>query len=176
MMVHEVIINKQILSQEFTKATNELINVLTAFGEDQINKKVSSDSWSAAQVGDHLFKSDSAILKTLYGPVKKTWRSPDENVEDINGTFLDFSTKMKSPELVIPEDMEHDKTALIVALKSTRELLAKAIVSLDLSPTCTDPEMSGIVGEWTRKEYINFVIVHTHRHIHQLKNIFNQTQ
>lgn len=175
-MVSQTIISKKDLSSEFENATKELMQLLISFGQQQINTKPHDGGWTAAQVGEHLFKSDSAILKALYGPLKDTMRAPDEKVDGINTAFLDFSIQFKSPDQLIPEDIEHDKEAMISALKSTRDLLGKAIKTLDLSPTCTDPFMSAIVGEWTRLEYVNFVISHTHRHIHQLKKIFNKTQ
>jgi hypothetical protein len=165
------------LPYEFEKATQELITVLTAFGEEQINTVPPTGGWTAGQVGEHLFKSDSAILNALHGPVKETARLPDAYVDDINSAFLDFGTKMNAPDIIVPAaDVQHEKEALIMALKSTRELLGKAVRSLDLSLTCTEPVMSNIVGEWTRQEYINFVISHTHRHIHQLKKIHKNLQ
>lgn len=173
-MVQQTVINQPQLSNAFESATNELLQLLMSFDQQQINMVPYEGSWTAAQVGDHLFKSDSAILKALHGPVKETERAADENVEGINGQFLDFSTRMKSPDLIIPSNINHDKETLIVALKGTRDLLGKAIKTLDLSQTCTDPTMSGIVGHWTRLEYVNFVISHTKRHINQLKKIHNK--
>lgn len=170
-MASQTIINQTDLFSEFDNATKELMQLLMSFGQQQINTKPQDGGWTAAQVGEHLFKSDSAVLKALYGPVKDTVRAPDKNVEGINAAFLDFSTQFKSPGLIVPEDIEHDKEAMISALKSTRDLLGKAIKTLDLTPTCTEPDMSAIVGEWTRLEYVNFVISHTHRHIHQLKKL-----
>ena len=174
-MVSQTIISQENLPLEFENASKELFGLLNAFDQEQINTKPAEGGWTAAQVGDHLFKSDSAILKALYGPVKDTTRAQDKHVKGINAAFLDFSTKMISPDLITPDDIQHDKEALITALKSTRDLLGKAIKTLDQSMICTDPVMSGVVGEWTRQEYINFVISHTHRHIHQLKNIFDKT-
>ena len=175
-MVAQTIISQENLSAEFDKATHELMQLLIAFDQRQINAKPDTGGWTAAQVGEHLFKSDSAILKALHGPVKDTNREPDKHVDGINSYFLDFNAKYKSPDIIVPEDIEHDKETMISALKSTRELLGKAIKTLDLSVTCTDPVMSAIVGEWTRLEYINFVISHTYRHINQLKKIFSKTQ
>jgi hypothetical protein len=171
-MMQQIAIKQDQLSLEFERATQELFTVLTAFAQEQINTKPATGGWAAGQVGEHLFKSDSAILKALHGPVKATKRAADQNVDDINAAFLDFSTKMHSPDIIVPaSDVEHEKETLIMALKSTRDLLGKAIQSLDLSLTCTDPVMSAIIGEWTRQEYVNFVISHTHRHINQLKKI-----
>jgi hypothetical protein len=171
-MMQQIAISQDELPLEFEEVTNELIHVLMAFDQSQINKVPPTGGWTAGQVGEHLFKSDSAILNTLHGPTKETKRAPDKNVDGINTAFLDFSTKMKSPDITTPADnVHHDKETLIMALKSNRDLISKAIKTLDLSPTCTDPVMSAIVGNWTRQEYINFVISHTHRHIHQLKKI-----
>ena len=171
-MMQQIAISQEQLPLEFEKATQELVTVLTGFDQDQLNTIPATGGWTAGQVGEHLFKSDSAILNALHGPVKETKRDPDKYVDEINGQFLDFSTKMQAPEIIIPaNDVNHDKATLVMALKSNRELIGKAIRSLDLSLTCTDPVMSGIVGKWTRKEYINFVISHTYRHIHQLKKI-----
>ena len=162
-MVQQTVIDQQQLSSSFGSTTHELLQLLTSFDQQQINTVPYAGSWTAAQVGEHLFKSDSAILHALYGPVKETERAADKYVADINGQFLDFSTKMSAPDIIIPEKINHDKDMLIVALKGTR----------DLSPTCTDPTMSTIVGHWTRLEYVNFVISHTKRHINQLKKIHN---
>lgn len=171
-MVQQIAISQENLSLAFEKATNELISVLTAFEQEQINKVPSTGGWTAGQVGEHLFKSDSAILNALHGPVKETKRAANEYVDGINSAFLDFSTKMQAPDIIIPADnVHHDKETLIMALKSNRDLIGKAIKTLDHSLTCTDPVMMEIVGKWTRQEYINFVISHTHRHINQLKKI-----
>jgi hypothetical protein len=171
-MMQQIAIKQDQLFPEFEKATQELITVLTAFTQEQINAIPSTGGWTAGQVGEHLFKSDSAILKALHGPVKATRRAADKNVDGINAAFLDFSTKMQAPDIIIPaSDVEHEKETLIMALKSNRDLMGNAIQSLDHSLTCTDPVMTSIVGEWTRQEYINFVISHTHRHINQLKKI-----
>jgi uncharacterized damage-inducible protein DinB len=176
-MMQQIDISQDQLPLEFDNVTRELIHVLTAFDQSQLNTVPPAGGWTAGQVGEHLFKSDSAILNALHGPVKEAKRAADENVDEINGAFLDFSTKMKSPDIIVPADnVNHDKETLIMALKCNRDLMSKAISTLDLSLICTDPVMSGIVGEWTRQEYINFVISHTHRHIHQLKKIHKGLQ
>lgn len=175
-MTQPTVMSQKDLSDAFDLVSEELLNVLLAFDQQQINTIPFTGGWTAAQVGEHLFKSDSGVLRSLYGPVKETERAPDEHVDIINSQFLDFSTKLKSPDFILPADIEHDKEILISALKSTRELLAKAIRSLDLSMTCTEPQMAAIVGEWTRQEFVTFVIAHTQRHIHQLKQIFKRIE
>ena len=162
-------INPREMLQQFEAATTEYINVVSSFSQEEINTIPYEGCWSAAQVTDHLFKSDNGILKALYGETLTTDRAPDENIPRIKGVFLDFATKMNSPDFLIPDNVSHDKDSLISAFKSVRELLGKAIKTLDLSAVCPMP----ILGELTRLELIAFVIYHTQRHTHQVLKIAN---
>ena len=162
-------INPREMLQQFENATTEYINVVSSFSQEEINTIPYEGCWSAAQVTDHLFKSDNGILKALYAETKSTDREPDENIPGIKAVFLDFTTKLKSPDFIIPDNVTHDKDSLISAFKSVRELLGKAIKTLDLSAVCSMP----VLGELTRLELIAFVIFHTQRHTHQVLKIGN---
>jgi hypothetical protein len=159
------------LLQQFETATDLYIQVLTSFSEEEINRAPYEGSWTAAQVTDHLFKSDNGILKALYGPTQPTNRPVDENVANLKAIFLDFTTKLKSPDFIIPDNVAHDKVTLIGAFKSVRELIGKAIKTLDLSATCS----MAVLGELTRFELISFVIYHTQRHTNQILKISKLT-
>jgi hypothetical protein len=153
--------------QEFESSTAAFLELLHSFDQEQINTVPWEGGWTAAQVGEHVFKSDNFLLQSLTGPVKPTERKPDEQVAGIRATFLDFETKLPSPDVIIPTHGTHDKEALLPALKATREQMAQVIKTTDLTATCFNP----IFGEPTRLEVINFVNVHTQRHTHQLKKI-----
>jgi len=155
------------LLHEFESATSEFLDRLDAFDQQQINAVPYEGSWTAAQVGEHIFKSDNFILQSLNGPTQPTNRPPDAGVADIRKMFLDFGTQLQSPDVIIPAQCTHDKEALISALKMGREQIAHVIRTNDLSATCDNP----IFGKATRLEMLTFVIVHTQRHIHQLKKI-----
>lgn len=148
---------------------DELIANLSFFSEQEINTVPFTGSWTAAQVGEHLLKSYS-VVETLYGNTEPTTRQPDQKVDTIRSLFLDFQIKMKSPEFVIPSDNIIEKGYLLNSLQKRKAEICTAINSLDLTETCLDfiiPEF----GSFTRYEWICFVIVHTQRHNHQLKNI-----
>lgn len=155
------------LLQEFEAVTNSYIDLVAGLSQDEINTVPFTGSWTAAQVTEHLCKSDSAMIQALNGPVQPTNRPPDKGVNKLRSIFLDFSTKLPSPEFIIPAPETHDKESLIAAFKNGREQIGKAIQTLDLSATCHMP----IFGEPTRLELIAFVIFHTQRHTNQVKNI-----
>jgi hypothetical protein len=160
---------KEILT-EFEGVTRELLQLISSFDQKQINTIPFEGSWTASQVAEHLFKSDSLIAKTLYTPAKSTEREYDENIRSLKETFLDFDTKLTSPDFIIPAVGNYNKETVLNHLKNTRTKIKNAITTLDLSETSP----ATVLGELTRLELIHFVIYHTQRHIHQLKNIFKK--
>jgi hypothetical protein len=152
---------------EFEAATKAYLDKVAALSQSEMNTVPFEGSWTAAQVTEHLCKSDHGMIQTLNGPVQPTNRQPDAMVNNLEGIFLDFSTKLPSPEFIIPDDKIYDKDNLIARFKAGREQIGKAIKSLDLNPTCSLP----ILGDPTRLELITFVIVHTQRHTNQVKRI-----
>ena len=158
------------ISIEFEGVKRELIQAISAFNEEEFNTIPFKGSWTAGQVAEHVYKSVSAFTKGLYGKVKPTTRQPDEKVEPIRKAFMDFDTKMSSPDFILPSNAFHDKNAILSSLKSTMDKISEAIKKFDLSETCLS-FVPPAIGELTRLESIYFVIYHTKRHIHQLKNI-----
>lgn len=155
--------------KSFDDSFNILLQLIAAFPQDRINTVPFEGSWTGAQVARHLQKGSPADL--LYGNVGPTERQPDMLVEPLRQAFLDFSTKMTSPDVLVPEDMEYDKETLLIALENTAARIRKAIQTLDLSASCLDWEMPQ-TGYLTRLEWICFYTVHTQRHTRQLQNIF----
>ena len=88
----------------------------------------------------------------------------------IKGLFLDFTTKMISPQFILPPDEATEKEELISHLKTVSGKVTEAIQTLNLTEICLDFALPGM-GEMTRAEWIFFIIYHTQRHIHQLENI-----
>ncbi|OQP46893.1 hypothetical protein A4H97_05065 [Niastella yeongjuensis] len=155
------------LLQEFEAATEGYLDIVSGLNQDEINTVPFLGSWTAAQVTEHLCKSDNGMINALNGPVHTTNRPPDAGVGNLRHVFLDFSTKLQSPEFIIPEERTYDKDTLIYSFKAGREQIGEAIKSLDLTSSLHMP----IFGEPTRLELIYFVIFHTQRHINQVKHI-----
>ena len=84
---------KEIL-KEVEQTMDELIQLISSSGEEELNEIPFEGSWSAAQVAEHLLKS-YAIVDMLNAPQTKTERSADEKVELLKSVFLNFNTKVK---------------------------------------------------------------------------------
>ncbi len=145
----------------------QLQDVLSSFTTEQLNTVPFEGSWTAAQVAEHIEKSVHPGI--LYGNVEN--RAPQEDkLKGIREVFLNYDIKMKSPDFILPSDKSHTKEELLADVDSRWEQLKEAAQTLDLSATCVDFEIPGI-GYLTRYELIGFYVVHTTRHLHQLKNI-----
>ncbi len=92
-----------------TSTTDKLLQTISSFPEEKFNTVPFEGSWTAAQVSDHILKSVSGIQEMLYTTTKPTARQPDEKVGAIKAMFLDFTTKMKSPDFVLPRKYTHRK-------------------------------------------------------------------
>lgn len=155
---------------ELDATIKELIYVLSSFDEEQINKIPFEGSWTAAQVGEHLRKSYDGVGAMISGKTKPAERPPDQKVKQIRSDFGDFSIKMTSPHFVLPRNALYNKENLIESLSELKEGIITAASKLDLSEICVAFEFPGY-GYLTRLETIHFIIIHTQRHIHQLKKI-----
>lgn len=160
------------LLTQFQETTVDLLQTVSLFTQEQFNTIPFEESWTAAQVAEHLFKAESGLPKVLQGNTGPTARPVDQNVAMIKQIFLDFTHKMKSPAFIIPSPAEviQDKEALYTGLKANRMELERLFSIVDLSLTYTDFPLPNL-GELTGVEWLVFLTSHSIRHIHQLKNI-----
>lgn len=161
---------KEQLISEFEETTKELFETLSLFSNETFNKIPFEGSWTAGQVAEHLFKSESNIPRILKGSSKETEGDPFEKTGIIRKVFLDYTIKLKSPEFILPSDDEKDRDVFIKGFKETRRELKTLIETLDLNKTFTNfsfPQLGNLTG-W---ELICFAVCHSKRHIRQMKII-----
>ena len=166
---------KETLLQEFEETTVDLFKILSSFTQEEFNKIPFEGSWTAGQVSEHLFKSESNIPKVLAGNSKETERDPFEKTGVIRSVFLDYTKKLKSPEFILPSNEPKNKDYFIEGFERTRKELRSLIHTIDLSKTFTDfnfPQMGQLTG-W---EWICFAVTHSRRHIRQMNNIAERLQ
>jgi hypothetical protein len=164
---------KNDLSGELSTTKNNLLQAVDSFNQENINTVPFEGSWTGGQVARHVLKSASGVLEALNGPVKAADRDPEQHIKLLGDIFLNFDIKMKSPDFVLPDNEPRDKVALTRLLDDTFDGIIGAAKSGDLDVICTTFEMPNL-GALSKKEFIWFTIVHTQRHIHQLKNILNR--
>jgi uncharacterized damage-inducible protein DinB len=155
------------LHQRLAETTDEFIRRVEGFTEETINASPSDKGWSAAQVAEHVTKSNLSIAKALRLNGSPADRDPAERIGELQEVFLDFKTKLQSPSFILPSDNRHKREAVVEALKDSVEKLHELARYTDLSAMIDHPAF----GDITKLEIIHFVIYHTQRHCHQLQNI-----
>lgn len=161
-------INTKELFISYDETAKELIQLITSFNENEINTIPFKNSWTAAQVSDHITKSNTSITQALHLEGKNVERNPDERVRELKETFLDFKKKFNSPEFILPSQDIYQKEKVIEDLDKSVTKFEEAAKNADLLQIITVPAF----GEITKLEIFHFVLYHTQRHIHQLKNIY----
>lgn len=151
-----------------TDVLDDFCQTLGKFTDAQINQVPSTGGWNAGQVAEHISISIEAMPD---GHTAAANRFIDEMVIPINDVFLDFEAKYTSPDFVLPKHVTHDKAALIATLRALKSKHVQAAMNLDLTELCMDFEFP-TVGYMTRYEWLNFFVVHSQRHLRQLKNMY----
>ena len=146
------------------------IDNLAPFTSEQFNTVPFEGSWTAGQVAEHIFKSINGVPHLLNGEGLTPNRDPAQNVASLRQMFLDFSTKMKSPDFILPSDEPKDMDALVQSIDGALKAIIDTAQDKDLTLIIKDFEFPGS-GPVTRLELLNFISVHTQRHAHQLKKI-----
>lgn len=160
--------NKTQISAEFGKTSDDLIQLIVSTSDEQFNEIPFEGSWSVAQVGDHLLKSYGLVEVLSNGPAGKTGRLPGKEIETVKKIFLDFSSKYKSAETLLPTNERIEKDKLLGGLQKRISQIKEVIQTKDLTETCIGRPFKGI-GELTRMEWLDVILFHTQRHIHQMK-------
>jgi hypothetical protein len=155
------------LITEIRNTADEFIRLISTFSDEQFNRQPSPESWTPGQVADHIIKATAGLPD---GRTKKAERPIDELVPTLEEVFLNFDVKYKSPDFVTPDEGPFDKKRILLTLQEVKENNIVVASSRDLSALCMEFEFPA-TGYLTRYEWFKFFVVHTQRHIHQVKNM-----
>jgi len=161
-------LNIKELFESFDETTSELLKTISLFNEEEINTVPFENSWTAAQVADHVMQSNRSMIQSLNEEGKATSGNVDEGVQKLRELFLNFDSKLQSPKFILPTQKNYNKEQLIAELKDSVEQIKQLSARVDV----TEMIDHRVFGEITKFEILHFVVYHTQRHIHQLKNIF----
>lgn len=155
------------ITQQLADVNQTFRNLFLSVSEEQVNTVPFKDSWTPAQVARHVFKAEAGMMKALETPASETGRDAFAAVPELKHIFLDFTTKLKSPEMAVPEQKEYNKEELIRQLDGIATKLTEVIPHINNKELVTGLP----AGDLTKGEIIHFLLYHTLRHIHQLEHI-----
>jgi DinB superfamily len=144
-----------------------MLDLMSQLDDVKVNTVPYKDSWTAGMLFRHVSKSLNAMSKAMRMNGRPAGRDEGEKIPELKKTFLDFSSKMKSPEFIVPEDGPYEKQAIYEELNNSFEHLKQSTTHAAL-PDLVD----GLpLGPITKLEILHFVLYHTQRHLNQMKKI-----
>lgn len=158
---------------DLQETTQDLLDTISKFTQEEFNRVPFEGSWTPGQVADHIAKAEAGMPAVWQGRTHPTERAADEKVPILEKIFLDFSTKLKSPDFILPSNDPLDKQTLYHSIKNTRAKIEELAATIDLSLTYMDFSFPTI-GTLTGIEGAVFIISHSKRHIHQLRNMLGK--
>lgn len=151
-------------------ALDSTVALLESFSQEELNKVPFEGSWTAAQVGRHIYKSLEGTDQLFGATGEPTDRPADQQAEQFKELMADMDNKMQSPEFIIPEDKEYGKQELIQSLKDVKQTAVDAGNSNNLETVPHLDEGHPLKGV-TKLELVHFMAYHTQRHNHQIAKI-----
>jgi hypothetical protein len=157
--------------REIDEVLLELINLISSFTDEEINTVPFEGSWTPGEVAQHIIITLGGYMEQLEGPVTDTGRAFDEKVPLLKDMFLNFDVKYESPVSALPEIKHYDKREILHKLEALKHHINHYDRATDMTLSCVAFEFPGGLGSLTRTENLHFLLYHTKRHLHQLKNI-----
>lgn len=154
------------------EAVSDMGGLMSSLDETRVNTIPFEGSWTAGQLFNHVTKSINGMPGAMLKETAPAERDPGEKIAEFKKTFLDFSIKMKSPEIIIPDDGPFQKEASMQALTASFEKMKEPTKKAKLNELLTGLPM----GDITKLELLHFVLYHTQRHLHQMKKIADALQ
>ena len=158
---------KEELLTAIGEAVSDMGGLMSPLDETQVNTVPYEDSWTAGQLFNHVTKSINGMAGAILKPSQPAERDPGEKISGLREAFLNFSTKMKSPDFIIPDDGPYQKQAAIHALNASFEKIKESTGKANLNELIIGLPL----GEITKLELLHFLLYHTQRHLHQMKKI-----
>ena len=161
------------LQTDLQAVSEKLIRQLQRFTPDTFHKKPDPESWSAAEVGEHILIVNKNLGFVMQAGGIIPDRAPDKKLSAFKEVLLNRTIKIEAPENVKPVGAIQEQQEIIVGLQKQLQVLLQAIEEKELSELC-EAYPHPRLGRLTRLEWSYFIIYHTERHSQQLEDIYKK--
>ncbi|MCA1029582.1 DinB family protein [Bacillus timonensis] len=157
------------MMDENVRIREEILQSVNGLSDEQLNEKHSDDSWSIAQVLDHLVKMERIVTKLILAQVK----SEGHEIVDDKPIHLtvDRRRKVKAPDYVLPSNDFVTFEEMKVRLTSSRKAFADVVATLDEEVLNQKSFAHPIFGLMSVRQWIPFVGLHEKRHLAQIEEV-----
>lgn len=151
------------------EARATLLNEVTGLGDEELNKRPSSGGWSIAQVMEHLYLMERAVVYNIQHALENS------SIKEVSSKPIELtvnrSRKVEAPEFVQPSDSTMTLKDLQQKLQTSHEALRGIYTTVDEERLVEKTAVHPVFGELNLIQWIPFVGYHEQRHIDQIKEI-----
>lgn len=165
--------NNTSLQNQWMAGTDEFLEALSAFDATVFNAKRSDGGWSAGDIAEHILLADKRFTIVLEGAASEATHEPGDNVSKFEARLLNRENKLDAPPFLVPSDNDKDKEEILAAIRAERNTIAELIGSRNMSLVNYDAPHR-LFGPMNSQEWVMFNILHTQRHLQQLKELFEE--
>jgi len=154
----------------------ELLQSFAGAPSNRLSQRVVKDSWSVAEILDHLRMVESGVARLItkrVGQARAAGLGEEKSTASVMPSFDKYSNilegaVLKSPEMVRPRADVDFKEAL-EGLESSREALRAAVVSANGLAIGEIKHTHAVLGELDLYQWLIFVGQHEGRHRKQIE-------
>ena len=148
---------------------NNLLNEINNVSYEEFNYIPEVNSWSIAQVCQHLALTEETFAKAIaYGLKKPNVCSEPKKIDFI----LDRSNKLEAPEVVKPQLDSSETFQIVDQLNHSRNLLNSVLNTVEDTSMLVDKSLKHpFFGDLPLYQWIEILYLHEQRHIEQIEEI-----
>lgn len=157
------------LIEEYRVNTESFTELIQSITDEQFNTKPNDFTWSVAENVEHIIRSEFGTARLFNSATKKDpERDSEAIIKKMKSRFLDRSKTLQAFGALLPTEGDKAKKELLQKFEASRNQVTELIQTQDMDELCMLYKHP-LLGHMTRREWVSFNIVHTHRHMEQIK-------
>lgn len=150
------------------QSTNDLLTIVKDFSIEKLSAKNSTE-WSILEILEHIYITDKIIYSIVSKDSDKIAKTKEiigqHKLENI--LVVQREKKLQTPDLLSPKGNFHNLSDFISAFTILRNTIKNDLLTYSLK---IDNRIHNhfLLGEMTIKDWLNFILFHTERHLSQI--------
>lgn len=157
------------------RTRQRLLEQVLPLSFEELNQKPDSNTWSIAQVCEHIALAETSFAKAIRYGLKQE-DNPYNHPKPIH-VLSDRSQKVKAPDIVAPGEKPLELQEILDLLSNSRTLFLQVLEQVDDPSVLTKKTVPHpLFGDLPLHQWTELIYLHEDRHIEQIKEIKEKIQ
>ena len=152
----------------------QFLDAVAGLSEAQLKFKASPESWSIAEVAEHLALAESVVFQAVQGALQSPEQPKNPEAQKLDQTIMTTvpqrTTKFKAPEVLQPGGKFKTTAEAVAAFKSARD---EHIQYLNTTQDALRQHFAKhpVLGDMDAYQWLLVLAAHTERHVNQIVEV-----